>query len=1148
MQLVADRFLVSEHDGRALDLATGERVCLRITSAGGPTEQARWAERCAWLTRVVHPALASLVDYGSLGASTRFEAWEARASWTGSVAAARSTAAQASRFLEANGRTVEEGEVVADRSGRARLIPGAGAAIARADDDAGPFVSGDAVGIVRPVDARLAAVGEMLAEPGPSRLVAFAVWAPDRRAIEDAVRALARSVRLAGYIPVHTSLRGDVGAHASGRSLCLVATGVHEGWRALINVSLVNPKPHMLLFATAVPVRRVHTIRVQPVPADALMAAVAPAGAARAQLRRIATAARRSRGWPHRFEQLLLGEPYAPPDRSVAPLRRSAYGRQADQPARAAEPSAVYAAQATGTPDRACAIRPPGWSPPGEIVRLRRHYASGRALLQDGRLRPAERTLRQVMHAFGRRGEWREAADSGLLLAQALLSRGRVVAADDLLRSVCAWVEQAADVPISERAGLLRAQVLLEQGRAPEAESLLETVLASAASVDTGHIVDATLALGRCLYWQGRYGDAWQRLSLLEPDTANTPRHQVRLLIARSRVAIGLDRVAEAVACGARARDCASSLDDPGLVAAAQYACALAQLAAGDAVQADAAAVQAASAAARAHDPMLTLIVRLLRADIARRQGHRAAATLLVRRTMKVATALPATVRGRIEVLRELLNGADATLAAERAAGTGGALRALRLFVPCARAQPKTSVSPDEIAELMASAHAAEDDRLVLASIGARLRGRLRAAGVAFFGCDAAQTVCVCADGSRVDPETALRILAASTFVPPHPGERIEAGVPIRYAGRVVGALAAVWTPGASWSVDDLSLLLSVAATAAGPALSGLIARRSAASGSRAAELIGVSRAMADVRQAIERAAAAPFAVLVEGESGSGKELVARLLHKLGPRRDRPFCTLNCAALPEDLVESELFGHARGAFTGAAAEHRGVFEEAHTGTLFLDEIGELSARAQAKLLRAIQEGEIRRVGDNVCRRVDVRLVTATNRDLRVEVTAERFRADLLYRLDVIRITLPSLRDRRDDIVVLAEHYWREAASRVDSRAVLGASTLAALTQYDWPGNIRELQNVLAALAVRVPKRGIVSPNALPPHFNGRAVAQSFRLDEARRTFDRSFVRAALARAGGQRARAAAQLGVSRQGLGKLMTRLGIADETATEGR
>src|SRR5262249_4143998 len=153
--------------------------------------------------------------------------------------------------------------------------------------------------------------------------------------------------------------------------------------------------------------------------------------------------------------------------------------------------------------------------------------------------------------------------------------------------------------------------------------------------------------------------------------------------------------------------------------------------------------------------------------------------------------------------------------------------------------------------------------------------------------------------------------------------------------------------------------------------------------------------AVAELRDAVERAASAPFPVLIEGESGSGKELVARAIHRCGPRRDRAFCTLNCAALPDDLVEAELFGHTRGSFTGAIADRPGVFEEAHGGTLFLDEVGELSARAQAKLLRVLQEGEIRRVGENISRRVDARVVCATNRDLRKEAEAGRFRRDLL---------------------------------------------------------------------------------------------------------------------------------------------------------
>jgi two-component system response regulator HydG len=278
---------------------------------------------------------------------------------------------------------------------------------------------------------------------------------------------------------------------------------------------------------------------------------------------------------------------------------------------------------------------------------------------------------------------------------------------------------------------------------------------------------------------------------------------------------------------------------------------------------------------------------------------------------------------------------------------------------------------------------------------------------------------------------------------------------------------------------------------------------------------------------------------LIEGESGAGKELVARANHHLSARRDRRFCDVNCAALPDDLVESELFGHAKGAFTGALVERAGMFEEAHGGTLFLDELPDLSLRAQAKLLRVLQQGEIRRVGESFPRRVDVRLVTATNRNMAQEVSDGRFRQDLLYRLDVIRLRIPPLRERPEDIPILARHFWTTAAERAGTRGVLSHGVLAALAQYHWPGNVRELQNVMAALAVAAPTRGLLRPTLLPPAITGAVSVSSARLQDARQQFERRFVEVALARAGGSRTRAAAQLGISRQGLLKLMIRLGI---------
>jgi transcriptional regulator with GAF, ATPase, and Fis domain len=507
---------------------------------------------------------------------------------------------------------------------------------------------------------------------------------------------------------------------------------------------------------------------------------------------------------------------------------------------------------------------------------------------------------------------------------------------------------------------------------------------------------------------------------------------------------------------------------------------------------------------------------------------------------------LPPIVRARGDLLRELLS-SDAPIqeiVARHVASTG--LGALALYVPSSPATKRAGpVDPmvEAVVDILDVCQTAADENAVLAEVCRRIRRRVRAVATACAAAERAGCTVVTSDGGRIELAIAERVVAAGIAIAPHRcDDRIESAVPIRYGGTTVGALVARWTIGTPHDLSQAASLLTAAAAAVAPILSAAVAGRRWPAGSGMSDLMGASAAMAEVRRAVERAAGAPYAVLVEGETGAGKELVARALHRRGPRRDRAFCTVNCAALPDDLVEAELFGHARGAFTGAIAERPGVFEEAHGGTLLLDEVGELSPRAQAKVLRVIQDGELRRIGENVSRRVDVRVLSATNRDLRHEVAAGRFRLDLLYRLDVIRIGVPPLRERREDIGMLAEHFWRDAAARVGSRATLAAATLGALGRYDWPGNVRELQNVLASLAVRSPRRGVVPPSALGPQFGQRGFTEASRLDEARRTFEERFVRAALVRNGGQRMRAAAELGVTRQGLTKLMARLGITEE------
>jgi two-component system nitrogen regulation response regulator NtrX len=248
--------------------------------------------------------------------------------------------------------------------------------------------------------------------------------------------------------------------------------------------------------------------------------------------------------------------------------------------------------------------------------------------------------------------------------------------------------------------------------------------------------------------------------------------------------------------------------------------------------------------------------------------------------------------------------------------------------------------------------------------------------------------------------------------------------------------------------------------------------------------LIGRSQAIRDVIERIALAAPTTATVLVTGESGTGKELVARALHDLSPRKDEAFVALNCAALPEELVESELFGHEKGAFTGALAARRGKFEEAHRGTLFLDEIGDMSARTQAKLLRVLQDGVVTRVGGSAATKVDVRVVAATNHVLESAVADGTFREDLYYRLNVVPIALPPLRDRPEDVGVLAEHFLAalaRAMGRKPRRIDRGA--IALLARHRWPGNVRELRNLLERLVILTPGETITEADVarqLPP--------------------------------------------------------------------
>jgi two-component system, NtrC family, response regulator AtoC len=299
--------------------------------------------------------------------------------------------------------------------------------------------------------------------------------------------------------------------------------------------------------------------------------------------------------------------------------------------------------------------------------------------------------------------------------------------------------------------------------------------------------------------------------------------------------------------------------------------------------------------------------------------------------------------------------------------------------------------------------------------------------------------------------------------------------------------------------------------------------------------IVGSSPAMRAALDMARKVAPHSATVLVSGESGTGKELVARLIHRESPRAGGPFVAVNCGAIPEALLESELFGHVKGAFTGATRDKAGLFEEAHNGTLFLDEIGELPAALQVKLLRALQEGDIRRVGSTEATVVDVRVIAATNRDLEADVTSGRFRADLFYRINVVAIALPPLRERPEDLPELAQFFLARHAARMGLTAHgISSAAMQAIAEHAWPGNVRELEHAIERALVMT-GGGVIEPSDLPAlarSTDGRPGATDGTLSVKRQTteLEKALIRRALERTRGNRTRAARLLELSHRAL------------------
>ena len=1150
--IFADRFL-PRGDSEAIDLATGLTVWLRPLDLSDRTAEESWAARSAALSSMWHPNLVGLVDYGLAGRDHHFEALVASrpgTPWRPRDEATVRALVSVVAFLHSQRRSAGclSWSRLVEHDGGPRLMPdpATGASWpAPGDGDLDVAASGSreiarlARMCGRPLDGlgacgmrhrpvTLEAAGSQGQETIARLIEVFETGEPARpRAVEvslppDARRGvllsqMAREARLRGYVPVNTALLSEGAATAPDRGSLREALADR----------------HVLLL---------HDLR---------------RGGSRASLALFLVALGLSNSRPHVVA--LLADSIHP--RLQARERPAPYLPDRPESSGGAAPArTLRLASPANRIDSVAARAEAGIGAAGRLAASGRHAA-------------AERLLRESLGALSRRGDPLGSGWAAVALGSLLLVRGRAAQSASLFEAARQHFDRASAAPAAGRCAVHLALAWTDLGRLEEAEAALRAVvLAARETGDAWLRGQASVALARCLFGQGRFGEGLQALDADEAGAGATAwaskvaevpapfeapagpgngllpgaiEQGVARACLRARLGVALGDLALAGRAAASAQQRAAERGEATDLAAAATARLSVYAALGDLDAAERVWASGLQAAHRAHEPLRALRLRIGWLDALVRSGAaRQAGSVAVQLGRLDRRRLPWVVRRSLErALRSAAPG-EASVEAD-SLGPGRRARTVRLLA----AEPGLGVPSlewllDDIVEVLALCQGPEEEEPVLRAVTARLRRRHRLAVLACFAVEDAALAAVASDGAFPLPEAAARramdlgrALAPEAFV-----ARNEAAVPIRYAGSIIGALAGRWAADQLPDWGRTGAVLAAAAAAVAPAVRAVADRHAAEAATRSAphdEILGVSEAAAALRREVARAAAVPFSVLVEGESGTGKELVARALHQLGPRRHRRLCALNCAALNDELFEAELFGHSRGAFTGAIAERKGLFEEADGGTLVLDEVGELTPRAQAKLLRAIQEGEVRRVGENFARAVDVRLVASTNRPLRAAVEEGRFRRDLLYRLDVVRVVVPPLRDRVEDIPILAAHFWQAAASRVGSRATLSPAAVTALTRYEWPGNIRELQNVIAALAVTVGQRGSVGAASLPAVIAGAAARTATTLEQARTVFETRYVRAALARSGGRRGEAARELGVTRQGLAKLLARLSI---------
>ena len=1086
MECLADRFLF-EH-GRWIDAATGDRVHVHVEDALS-LDALDWDEQCGRLFNARHPLLNPLVDYGAAPDGRRFEAYAC------SGPAHHTPPAAERRLLHLVGFLRAAGIALAGARSRYAVRPVA----------AGQESRGRPIGITLQPRRALDAVRETLESPAAAPSLVVIVATP-MSGLRTAKLLVARTARLLGYVPVcAATLVRDTGGPGPfmDRHLCVLVDDDDQTRRALagelVRLAARSARRHVVVRFSRQDSQR-GAVVLDPLPVRALMGmVVSPAGDGPSE-EELFEAARLASGRPGAFLGYLTSS-------GVALAHGAMVVHETPQEYRAeleADTRPVQQPDSTVTRTLAAALRAP---------------IRAKALAARGRHAAARRAVERASRVLAGRQRPDAAAACLVLAGRLALDRGdsekaiaRFTQARELAPGTAAAIQAAAGL----------GEAWIDDLRLVEAEAVLRAALTAADTLgDRGGVCLALTGLIRCLCQHERAADAVAAAATV--DWPEDRRESIALMAALSRAHAALGRHEGALRLARRAQAHADASADPHTAVYAESALAEALGVAGDLAGKVERLERAAAIARCAHLP-----VAAIRAELA--MAHAIADSPHVDRSKRRLRALQRLTLPR--QVRQQVDQAMRALDQRKVRGAG-----MHDAAPC-DIHRETAAALEALLQLCQQA---PDDGSAIGVVCGTVLRRVGATSVMVLSLTD-RRVLACEGRSWVSHSTvAAQALATGMASSSEAGrEPRETADAIRYGGELIATIACRWTPGTAVDALGSGAILHAAALALAAPIRAVLDRNVPPPPASAwGDLVGDSPAAVTLREAVVRAARAPFPVLIEGESGSGKELVARAIHRLGPRRDRRFCPLNCAALTDELVEAELFGHARGAFTGAAVERAGLFEEAHGGTLFLDEIAELSARAQAKLLRVVQEGEVRRVGENFARRTDARIVAATNRRLEEEVGAGRFRADLRFRLDVVRLTVPPLRDRPGDIPLLAAHFWNSASQSVNCHATLTRDTIAALARYDWPGNVRELQNVIAWIAVHSPRRGRIGPSSLPAHVARAAAPTACTFEAARTEFERRFIRAALAGANGQRAKAAEALGVSRQGLAKIIRRLGI---------